>query len=183
MLELLCKLNELKRIPRVGWSLCSIPSCMVEDVAQHTFEVACLSLLLSEGLKLDEAKVLKMALIHDWPEALVGDISYSALPYLGGKEVKGRVEERAFQRLLGEKKEFLELWREFREEKTLESKLVHFCDYFAILLQARHYFEIGNRSPGLKELCENVTRDVEPYLSIFPQFKPLVDRMRSLLRF
>jgi len=183
MLELLRKLNELKRIPRVGWSLCSISPSLAEDVAQHTFEVASLSLLLSQGLELDQTKVLKMALIHDWPEALVGDISYSALPYLGGKEVKGIVEERAFQRLLGEKKEFLEIWREFREDRTSESKLVHFCDYFAILLQALHYYELGNRSPGLKELCENVTRDLEPYLSTFPQFKPLVDGIRSLLKF
>jgi putative hydrolase of HD superfamily len=183
MLELLRKLNGLKCVPRVGWSLCSVPPSLIEDVAQHTFEVASLSLLLSEGLKLDEAKVFKMALIHDWPEALVGDVSYSSLPYLGGREVKGRIEERALQRLLGGKRELIELWREFREDRTPESKLVHFCDYFAILLQALRYYELGNRSPGMRELCENVSKDLEPYYSTFPQFKPLVEEIRALLKF
>ena len=183
MLELLRRLNALKCVPRVGWSLCSVPPSLIEDVAQHTFEVASLSLLLSEGLKLDEAKVFKMALTHDWPEALVGDVSYSALPYLGGREVKGRIEERALYRLLGGRRELVELWREFREDRTLESRLVHFCDYFAILLQALHYFDLGDRSPALKELCDNVGKDLEPYFSTFPQFKPLVEEIRALLKF
>jgi putative hydrolase of HD superfamily len=182
MLELLRKLNELKRTPRVGWASCSIPLPLFEDVAQHTFEVASLSLLLSRELELNELKVLKMAIVHDWPEALVGDISYSATAYLG-KETKNKAEEKALQNLLGDRKELLEVWKEFKENRTLESRLVHFCDYFAILIQALYYFEGGNRSPGLKELCNNVKGDLEPYFSTFPQFRSLVNQVLALLKF
>ncbi|MEM2281971.1 MAG: HD family hydrolase [Candidatus Hadarchaeales archaeon] len=183
MLELLRKLNNLKHLPRTGWSFCSIPPSETEDVAQHTFEVASICLLLSEGLEVNREKVLKLALIHDWPEAVVGDFSYTALPFLGGKEVKGRIEDRALQSFLGNEKELVELWREGREDRTPEARLVRFSDYLSILLQALHYFERGNRSQGLRELCENVCKDLDPYLSFFPQFKPLVDELRALLRF
>ena len=46
-----------------------------ESVAEHTFRVCCMAFLLErEFPELDMNRVLKMCLIHDWGEAVTGDI-------------------------------------------------------------------------------------------------------------
>ena len=46
-----------------------------ESVAEHSFRTACMALLLADEFpELDMAKVIKMCLIHDWGEAVTGDI-------------------------------------------------------------------------------------------------------------
>ena len=46
-----------------------------ESVAEHTFRIAAMALLLEgEFPGLDMAKVIKMCLVHDWGEAVTGDI-------------------------------------------------------------------------------------------------------------
>ncbi len=178
---MLLKINNLKRIPRTGWFFCSMGPGETEDVAQHIFEVTAMALLLSRGLDVNREKLLKLALVHDWPEAVVGDFCYTALPFLGGKEVKNRMEDRAIQSLLEKERDLIELWREYRDNNSLEAKLVHFCDYLSILVEAIVQAERGNRSPGLKQLCENVFKDLDPYLELFPQFEPLVTEIKRRL--
>ena len=46
-----------------------------ESVAEHTFRVCCMAFLLEKEFpELDMGKVLRMCLIHDWGEAVTGDI-------------------------------------------------------------------------------------------------------------
>ena len=46
-----------------------------ESVAEHSFRLACMALLLErEFPELDMARVIRMCLIHDWGEAVTGDI-------------------------------------------------------------------------------------------------------------
>ena len=46
-----------------------------ESVAEHTFRIAAMALLLEgEFPQLDMARVIKMCLVHDWGEAVTGDI-------------------------------------------------------------------------------------------------------------
>ena len=46
-----------------------------ESVAEHSFRLACMALLLEDEFPgLDMAKVIRMCLIHDWGEAVTGDI-------------------------------------------------------------------------------------------------------------
>ncbi|TDA30849.1 MAG: hypothetical protein DSO03_05925, partial [Hadesarchaea archaeon] len=74
LLELMERLGRLKGVKRKGWVLRGF--FPAEDVAQHSFEVCSLSLLLSLELKgrVNLEKVLTMAVLHDWPEALTGDL-------------------------------------------------------------------------------------------------------------
>ncbi|MEM2672730.1 MAG: HD domain-containing protein, partial [Candidatus Hadarchaeales archaeon] len=74
LLELMERLGRLKGVERKGWVLRGFSPA--EDVAQHSFEVCSLSLLLSLELKgrVNLEKVLTMAVLHDWPEALTGDL-------------------------------------------------------------------------------------------------------------
>jgi len=171
--ELLENLNRLKRIPRTGWLLCGTPLGEVEDVAQHTFDVVAMTLVLSEELSLenvDLSHALAMAVVHDWPEALIGDIPYPAKKHFR-HEWKSSAEESALKELvrgLRSSKKYMELWREYREGKTVEAKLVHMADYLSIMVQALKYREGGNSSRGLTELWRAICDDISPYLEEFP---------------
>jgi putative hydrolase of HD superfamily len=171
--ELMRRLGELKGTLRRGWTLRGIPEDRAEDVAQHSFEVCSLSLLLSlelegRGRRLDRGRVLAMAAVHDWPEALVGD----RLPSSPGKR---EAEERALEEMVGDRpwgREVRDLWREYEEGRTLEARLVHLCDSLSVLLQCLRYG--GGRVPvGLRDLWEEVRGRLGSLLSDLPELSDL----------
>ena len=173
-------------MPRTGWLLCNVPLGGVEDVAQHSFEVAAITLLLADeferqGMKLDRERALSMAILHDWAEAEVADFPYTALKHLGPAGTKKRIEKRALEDLLGglpDKEKYLALWREYNEKRTIEAKLVHASDYISMLVQAIKYREGGNRSRELAELWKAVRSDLEPYILEFPYVRKLVEEFK-----
>lgn len=185
--EFLGRLNNLKQIPRTGWLLCNVPLTDVEDVAQHTFDVAAITLLLADelergGKKLDRERALSMAVVHDWAEASIGDFPYTALKYLGTASTKKRFEKRALEDLLGKlpnKEKFLKLWQEYNEKHSPEAKLVHAADYFSMLVQAVKYRERGNRSHELDELWRAVCKDLKLYVKEFSALKSLVTEFKK----
>jgi putative hydrolase of HD superfamily len=182
--ELLERLGGLKEVPRTGWLFAGVPLKDVENVAEHSFEVSTITLLLLDelqesGVKLNRERALTTALTHDWPEALVADFPYTAVKYLGSPNAKGKMEERALSELLKGKEEYLDCWREYRDGKTPEAKLVRAADYLSMLFQALRYRERGNRSRGLEELWEAVRRDLKPYAEEFPPVKNLVDELKT----
>ncbi len=185
MCELLERLNNLKRMPRTGWLLCDVAPGEVEDVAQHSFEVAAMSLLLADelerkGKKLDRERILTMAVMHDWAEAEVADFPYTALKHLGPSR-KRRMERSALEELLKgkpEKARYLALWQEYNDKRTLESKLVHAADYLSMLVQATKYREQGVRSRELGDLWRAVTKDLAPFVKEFGPVRELVVELK-----
>lgn len=184
LLELLEKINDLKEIPRSGWVFASVPMSEVEDVAQHSFEVASISLLLCDeldktGVRVNREKCLWMAIIHDWPEAIVADFPYTAVEYLGGAKAKHEMERRAAAELLDGK--HLGVWQEYVEKKSVESRVVHAADYISMLLQAVRYRERGNNSKGMMELLNAVLSDISQYSEEFQIVGALVEDIKKKL--
>ena len=71
---LLLEALSLKNLPRTGWVLRGAPR---ESVAEHTYGVAMIALVLSRMEKLpakDEHALLRIALLHDLHEARIGDL-------------------------------------------------------------------------------------------------------------
>lgn len=186
--ELLSRLNRLKLVPRTGWLFCNVPPAGVEDVAQHSFEVATITMLLTDelqrgGKKIDGGRALSMAILHDWAETEVGDFPYTALKHLGSSEIKRRMESSALGELLrdvSEKEKYLGLWKEYSERRTLESKLVHASDYLSMLIQAIKYRERGILSKELDELWLAVKRDLAPYTKEFKIVDEIVNELNSI---
>jgi len=180
--ELLERLNSLKHISRTGWLMCNVPLSEVEDVAQHTFDVATITFLLTDelerqGKKLDREQALSMALIHDWAEASTSDFPDIALKHLGSPDAKKHMEESALEELLKElkgKEKYMKLWHEYCEKRTIESKIVRSADYLSMLVQALKYRERGNRSRQLDRLWQAVKNDLEPYATEFKLVRELV---------
>jgi len=185
--ELLEHLNNLKRIPRTGWLLCNVSLKDVEDVAQHTFDVVAITLLLADelerrGKKLNRERALSMALVHDWAEASVGDFPNTALKHLESPDIKKRMEKSALEELfigLKNKEKCMKLWHEYCEKRTIESKIVHSADYLSMLVQALKYRERGNRSRQLDELWRAVKNDLAPYAAEFKPVRELVAELNK----
>ncbi|MGI0002847.1 MAG: HD domain-containing protein, partial [Nitrosopumilaceae archaeon] len=62
----------LKSIHRKGWAK-KVGINEPESVADHTYSMALMSVVLAELQALDVQKVATMSLIHDLAESLVGD--------------------------------------------------------------------------------------------------------------
>lgn len=114
-----------------------------ESTADHSWRVALLIILVEPFLdkKIDVEKALKMAIIHDLAEALVGDSSI--LELLNYDElIKKKFDKEhdafiQFKTLLGDKtgNEIFSLWKEFEENATYEAKTVNALDKLEAQLQ------------------------------------------------
>jgi putative hydrolase of HD superfamily len=141
--------NQLKRTIRTGWAQRGIPN--PEDVAAHSYGVAFTALVLAQVVpdELDIGNLLSMALLHDLPEGITGDIPPSAWKRLP-EGSKNLLENSAMKEILAEKgygPGLFALWQEYQESETAESKVVHDADKLDMLLQALIYEDqTGNRS-------------------------------------
>lgn len=137
LLDFYSYIHKLKQLPRAGWVLKGVAS--PESVADHTFSLGLLTLIVSDKLGLDSGKAVKIALLHDIGESIIGDIT----PHDGlAAETKQADETKAVKQILAEvdiSGELLELWLDFDLKRTPEGRLVSQLDKLEAYLQARYY--------------------------------------------
>jgi putative hydrolases of HD superfamily len=109
-----------------------------ETVAEHSWRLCLMTLVLSENIDcIDRDKCLKMALIHDLPEALVGD-AYRLDPeaQVGRHEIERKALTGLVKLLPGSSAdEITALWLEFEKRQTREAKFVWLLDRLEVLIQ------------------------------------------------
>ena len=66
--------TNLKKIPRKGWTT-KLGISSPESVADHTFSMSTIAMVLADLQKLNTEKVLKMSLLHDIAESITGDLT------------------------------------------------------------------------------------------------------------
>ncbi len=167
-LDFVSGLSRVKMIPRSGWINHGVNLQEVESVADHSFSTTVLAMLLADlevanGRRVDIERVLRLALIHDLPEALTFDISKSYLNYLGrrGEAIKSDLEQAAWKHLIkgvqkGEiRQRYAQLQAEFNAEETIESWIVHAADRLDILLQIIEYHRRGYPKALLADLWKS----------------------------
>ena len=131
----------LKAEERRGWKKLGLKRS--ESVADHSFAVALLALFEGERRKYNLGRVLKLALIHDWEEAMTGDLTPNDKRRLGSARVR-RDRELAIQRLskilpAKTRTGFISTWTDLKVSRTREARLVHELDKLEMALQAREY--------------------------------------------
>ena len=159
MLSTLIELQRLKRLDRTGWTLRGLANG-TESVAAHSFGVCATAMLLADqllalGIAVDMERVLRMALLHDWAEARVGDMPRTANIYFGAG-VRKQAETAAFVDMVsgagaGESL-YRELYEDYEQRKTLEARLVKAADVIDLLVQVLALERAGAR--GLDEFWE-----------------------------
>ncbi len=129
----------------------------VETVSDHVYNTMCLAYSINKNYNLDVNinKVLKMLLVHEFGEILIGNITPFDNVTLEEKE---NIEHIAFKNvvsMLSDKKELYSLMKEFDEHTTKESKFAYMCDKLEASLQAKVYFDKG-RFKELNEYTDNI---------------------------
>ncbi len=157
IVEIVMAAEKLKDIMRTGWKLSGVD--LPESVADHTFGVVFLSMLLGDELHLDTEKMMKMALVHDMAEIKLGDIHYESQTYIGENAMKN-AEEKAIGDVLPE--DYVKLWKEYVSRESREAQLVSACDKLELYFQALRYEKAGYT--GLGHFWENPwnQRDFSP---------------------
>jgi putative hydrolases of HD superfamily len=159
MLSTLTELQRLKNLDRTGWTLRGLPAG-TESVAAHSFGVGVTAMMLADelwarGVKIDLARVLRMALLHDWAEARMGDLPKTATNYFEA-EARRRAETAAFTDIVRQagagKTSYLELYEDYERRESLEARLVKAADVIDLLLQVLALERAGAR--GLDEFWE-----------------------------
>jgi len=184
MLSTLIELERLKRLDRTGWVLRGFANG-TESVAAHSFGVSVTAMLLADevarkGVSVDIEKVLRLALLHDWAEARVGDIPRTATMYFGS-DARKEAETAAFRDLtekIDTDELYGRLYHDYEERNTLEARLVKAADVIDLLVEALALERAGGR--GLDEFWEVAEN---PQLQIEGPAKQIVDDLlQSLLK-
>jgi putative hydrolase of HD superfamily len=166
------RLLTLKLLPRTGWLQRGVHN--PESIAEHTFGVAMLALLVGDTLPgIDRGRLLTIALLHDMAEALVGDLPATARR-LFGAETKYAAERGAMEELLADlpqAAEYLALWDEYVCGGSVEARLVKALDRLEMLSQALAYERAGSRA------LHEFWHDAEDWSDEFPAVRALADQL------
>ena len=139
--------TKLKYKIRTGWDQnhWNISSERIESVAEHVYGTCILAIALSSefDIDVDLNKVLKMLVIHEIGEVLIGDIT----PFDNiTPQEKEELEHQAIISIIGDlatKDELIALMLEFDEHQTKESIFAYHCDKLEADIQSKVYQDMG----------------------------------------
>ncbi len=172
LIEFLRLLEKLKCNTRHNWTT----SKRQESVAEHSWRLAVLAMLMEPDFSdLDMNKVIRMCLIHDWGEAVTGDI-----PAFIKTDNDEAVEEEAIGSLLNKLPQTLKaplssLFEEMSLCQSKEARLVKSLDKIETLIQ---HNEAGTDTWLPLEYELNMTYGNE-ICDSFSQTKSLRDQVRE----
>jgi len=152
---------KLKTIHRQGWKD-KLGLKDPESVADHCYSMTVMAMVLSDLKKLDTEKIIKMSLLHDLAEAVIGDM----VPGQKLKSQKEKLENNAMKKILKnlampQKKEYWQVWQEYQKNTTREARLLHQIDKLEMAFQANEYRNVGftkkQTTPFLKSAKSRIT--------------------------
>jgi putative hydrolase of HD superfamily len=153
--------GRLKKVSRKGWvSWADVKH--PESVADHSFGSAILAMCISDLKGLDTEKLVRMALLHDVHESLIGDYDYFDKERMGKAEVKKREEIAIIKVFAGlpndmREKYFL-LANEYRLQQTEDAKFVRQIDQIEMIMQALEYEKEGYDKTKLQAFWDDVEK-------------------------
>jgi putative hydrolase of HD superfamily len=151
-------IGELKRVSRKGWLKAGIRP---ESVADHVYRTTFLAMVYSDLKELNCEKIMRMALLHDLPETITGDLT----PEERTAELKEK-EYAAMSKILSYlpqnlKRKYEEIWKDFEESKSEEARIVRELDKLEMVLQALEYQREGYKKERLEEFWKNAKNAIK----------------------
>jgi len=142
IVNLLFEAKMLKDIPRAGFAFLGAGS---ESIAAHSFQTAFIGYVMSRVLPgVDAQRLISMCLVHDLPEARIGDQNYVNKQYVTVDEAKAVADA---TRHLSFGRDMAGLIDEFNEQASFEAQLAHDADQLAFVLDLKAAADIGAKTP------------------------------------
>lgn len=154
-----------------------------DSSADHSWRLALMTFVIADELKLkiDVMKSMKIAIVHDLPEAITGDIAYMEI-HNGNmtKEDKQKKEIEAMEKItetLPENigKEILGLWEEYEYSKSKEALFIKALDK---LETTTHVIE---SIKGYTDL-DMIAMYADKHVNNFPELKPVLKELKARLK-
>lgn len=140
--QLLFEAHSLKRLPRSGYQFLGIGQ---ESVAEHSFAATFIAYVISNMVPgVDAHKLIIMSLVHDLPEARIGDLNYVQKFYVQADE-DAAVDEMTKDLSFGSV--IKTLVDEFNAGDSLEARLAHDADQLAFLVELKELTDLGYATP------------------------------------
>lgn len=133
----------LKTQKRTGWVDRGVPLEKTESISDHMYRMSIISMAIPND-KINIDRCVKIAVIHDIAEALVGDIT----PFGGVSKTEKHRRELITIHYLSSliepynptfAKDILELWLDYEEIRCIEAQYVKDIDKFEMIQQAWDY--------------------------------------------
>ena len=129
----------LKTLPRTGWKV-KLNLKDSESVAEHSYMMSVMAMVMSDMKNLNTEKIIKMSILHDWAESKIGDF----MPDEITDEKNTELEEYAMAELLDDlpskiKNDYYNIWNDYKENLSEESRFVHELDKLEMALQGKIY--------------------------------------------
>ncbi|XP_053140752.1 5'-deoxynucleotidase HDDC2 isoform X5 [Hemicordylus capensis] len=121
----------MKRVPRTGWVYRKVAN--PESVSDHMYRMAVMA-MVTEDKTLNKDRCIRLALIHDMAECIVGDIAPADNI---SKEEKHRREE------------------EYEYQSSAEARFVKELDQCEMILQALEYEELEGKPGRLQDFYDS----------------------------
>lgn len=133
-------IGRLKTTKRTGWVNSGVK--LPESIADHMYRMSLMALVTADA-DVNATHAMRLALVHDLAESLVGDIT----PYDGvSKAQKYKLERDAMLQIQNDVlrgnemgRDLFQLWTEYEEGETKEAQFVKQLDKLEMLVQADEY--------------------------------------------
>lgn len=141
-----------------------------------------LALVTSHELNVDQEKLVRMALVHDLGESIIGDVVVDrGGKVVGSLEDKHVKERQAMESLLNgvkDKDEFITLWDEFEHQESRESRILKQLDRLEMVITALGYEKDLSDPKKLDEFWESARKTIKEPL-IIDWFKKLESKRKK----
>lgn len=164
LVDLFHEAGMLRHTPRSGYAFLGSGK---ESVAEHSYRMSVIGLVLARLAGADAGRVLELCLLHDLHEARTGDFNYVNHRYdtCRAREALADAVEGT-----GLEEEILSAQDEFEARETLEARLARDADQLDLICNLKAELDRGNafaaqwlesavqrlRTPWAKELAEEV---------------------------
>ncbi len=141
--NLLFEARSLRSLPRSGYQFLGTGR---ESVAEHSYSITFIAYVLSRLVpEADGAKITAMCLVHDLPEARIGDLNYVQKLYVKADETAA-IEDLTADLPFGD--EIRTLIDEFNRGESLEARLARDADQISFILELKDLSDLGYVPPG-----------------------------------
>ena len=164
LIKLAKLVGKAKKIKRVGWQKKAEIS-NGETIAEHMYRLAVLSMIISDLRHLDTEKILRMSLLHDLGEVIIGDLTPDEKNKIGILDTLS-LEENGLKQVFNEipkklRDYYINLWKEINLQETDEARLMKSLDKFEMAIQALEYIDEGYDGTKLEHFIDSAKDDLE----------------------